>query len=72
MTVPKIAVVLRDDLAAWQRLNVTAFLASGVAARFGELVGADYQDADGVDYLPMFGHPVLVDAADAEGLRLHS
>ncbi|HEY4022997.1 MAG TPA: DUF2000 domain-containing protein [Pseudonocardiaceae bacterium] len=67
--VPKIAVVLREDLAAWQKLNVTAFLASGIAARFGELVGADYEDADGIDYLPMFGHPVLVYAADAEGLR---
>src|SRR3546814_942976 len=27
----KIAVLLRDDLATWQRLNVTAFLVSGVA-----------------------------------------
>ena len=28
----KIAIVVRGDLAAWQRLNVTAFLASGIAA----------------------------------------
>ena len=27
----KIAVLLRDDLATWQRLNVTAFLVSGIA-----------------------------------------
>ncbi len=27
----KIGIVVRDDLAAWQRLNVTAFLASAVA-----------------------------------------
>ena len=26
----KVAVVVRDDLATWQRLNVTAFLISGV------------------------------------------
>ena len=26
----KIAIVLRDDLAAWQALNVTAFLTSGI------------------------------------------
>ena len=29
----KIAVVLAEDLAVWQKLNVTAFLASGIAAR---------------------------------------
>ena len=26
----KIAIVVRDDLATWQKLNVTAFLTSGV------------------------------------------
>jgi hypothetical protein len=56
----KIAVVIRDDLASWQRLNVTAFLVSGVAARFPETVGAEYEDACGQRYLPMFGQPVLV------------
>ncbi|HVV13170.1 DUF2000 domain-containing protein [Amycolatopsis sp.] len=65
----KIAVVVRDDLAGWQRLNVTAFLVSGVAARFPETVGADYQDASGQGYLPMFGQPVLVYAAGADALR---
>ena len=50
----KAAVVLRDDLAAWQRLNVAAFLMSGVTAQPGRAsVGADYVDADGVHYLPM-------------------
>ena len=29
----KIAVLLRDDLEAWQRLNVTAFLVSGIGPR---------------------------------------
>ena len=28
----KLAVVLRDDLAVWQKTNVTAFLVSGIAA----------------------------------------
>lgn len=27
----KIAIVLRDDLAVWQKLNVTTFLVSGIA-----------------------------------------
>lgn len=64
----KIAVVLRDDLATWQRLNVTAFLVSGVAAADGA-VGAPYEDADGRGYLPMFRQPVMVYEAGGPGLR---
>jgi hypothetical protein len=55
----KIAVLVRDDLATWQRLNVTAFLASGIAAN-PELLGAPYVDADDTRYLPMLRQPVLV------------
>lgn len=66
----KIAVVVRDDLASWQRLNVTAFLVSGIAARFPATIGVDYKDASDVTYLPMFAMPVLIYAADADGLRV--
>jgi hypothetical protein len=62
-----IAVLLRDDLETWQRLNVTAFLASGIAAN-PELLGQPYTDADGTPYLPMFRQPVVVLAGDAEVL----
>jgi hypothetical protein len=65
----KIAVVVRDDLLPWQELNVTAFLSSSIAAAVPELVGRPYEDADGTAYLPMFRQPVLVLAADGEGLR---
>src|SRR4051812_23316186 len=61
----KIAVVLRADLAPWQELNVTAFLASGVAAGAPESIGEHYTDADGTKYLPLFGQPVLVFTAPA-------
>lgn len=64
----KIAVVVRDDLPTWQRLNVCAFLVSGVAAAVPELVGDPYEDADGTKYLAMFGQPVLVFEASAEVL----
>ena len=64
----KIAVLLRDDLASWQRLNVTAFLVSGIAHTTPELLGEPYVDADGTEYLPMFGQPVLVFAGTAETL----
>lgn len=65
----KIAVVVRDDLETWQRLNVVAFLISGVTAAHPELVGEEYQDADGQVYLRLLGVPVLVFEGDAEGLR---
>lgn len=64
----KIAVLIRDDLATWQRLNVCAFLVSGIAAAVPELIGEHYEDADGTKYLPMFGQPVLVFEASAETL----
>jgi hypothetical protein len=56
----KIAVLLRDDLQPWQRLNVTAFLVSGLGSVEPEVVGERYEDADGTAYLPMFRQPVLV------------
>ncbi len=65
----KVAVVVRDDLETWQRLNVTAFLVSGVTAAFPELVGQPYEDADGTAYLALLGQPVVVLEADAATLR---
>jgi hypothetical protein len=65
----KIAVVLRDDLAGWQRTNVTAFLVSGIAGTVPGVVGEPYRDASGNEYLPMFVQPVLVYEADAAALR---
>ena len=56
----KIAVLLRDDLAVWQRLNVTAFLVSGLGRGAPEVIGEPYADADRTEYLPMFRQPVLV------------
>jgi hypothetical protein len=64
----KIAVVLRDDLLEWQRLNVCSFLVSGIAAAVPELIGEPYADADGTPYLAMFAQPVLVFAATKEVL----
>jgi hypothetical protein len=65
----KIAVVVRDDLAAWQAINVTAFLVSGIAGTVPGVVGEPYEDASGNEYLPMFVQPVLVYEADGPALR---
>jgi hypothetical protein len=59
----KIAVLLRDDLAGWQALNVTAFLVSGLP---DELRGEPYVDADDVTYLSMFRQPVVVLQGDKD------
>src|SRR5215510_11175923 len=65
----KIAVVLLDDLAVWQKTNVTAFLVSGIAGTVPGVVGEPYRDASGNEYLPMFVQPVLVYEADDAALR---
>jgi hypothetical protein len=64
----RIAVLLRDDLETWQRLNVTAFLVSGLGSAVPEVVGEPYEDADGTPYLPMFRQPVLVFEGSKETL----
>jgi hypothetical protein len=65
----KIAVLLRTDLLAWQRLNVTAFLVSGIGTAAPEVVGEPYRDADDVGYLAMFRQPVLVFEGSKEVLK---
>ncbi|MFE4867280.1 DUF2000 family protein [Streptomyces sp. NPDC056682] len=65
----KIAVLLRDDLETWQRLNVTAFLVSGLGSALPETIGEPYHDADDTPYLPMFRQPVLVFEGGKEVLR---
>ena len=65
----KIAIVVRDDLATWQKLNVTAFLTSGVLGADTALLGEDYEDAAGNRYAPLLIQPVIVLACDGEKLK---
>ena len=64
----KIAVVIRTDLEAWQKLNVASFLTSGVAAKFPECIGAPYEDGSGTQYLSLIGQPILIYGADRAAL----
>ena len=64
----KIGVIIRENLETWQKLNVTAFLASGVAASAPECIGERYEDGSGNTYLPIFAQPVFVYVASAEHL----
>lgn len=61
----KIVVLLDDRLTAWQELNVTAFLTSGITVSARDLTGEPYRDADGVEYLPMLRQPVVVMTASS-------
>jgi hypothetical protein len=68
----KVAILVLDDLAVWQKLNVTAFLATGIAGAAPEAMGEPYEDAAGRRYAPLLGQPILVFAAKPDGLlRAH-
>jgi hypothetical protein len=65
----KIAIVVREDLATWQKLNVACFLAGGLVGSYPELAGERYADASGQVYGPLVRQPMLIFAAPREGLR---
>lgn len=65
----KIGIIVRTDLETWQKLNVTAFLSSALAANAPESIGEKYEDDSGNSYLRMFGQPVFVYMATAEELK---
>lgn len=64
----KVAILVQQDLAAWQKLNVTAFLATGVAGAAPEAMGEPYEDAAGRRHARLLGQPMMVFATDAAGL----
>lgn len=65
----KIAVALREDLADWQKLNVTAFTISGIAGTVENIVGENYEDGSGNQYLPMIVQPIMIFSANADQIR---
>jgi len=64
----KIAIILREDLLTWQKLNVTAFLISGISGN-QDIIGEPYVDGNGVRYLPMLRQPVMIYSANGEQLN---
>ncbi len=65
----KVALIVRNDLATWQRLNVVAFLATGIAAAAPDMIGEPYVDAADRAYGRMLGQPMMVFEADRPGLQ---
>ncbi|SDD17612.1 DUF2000 domain-containing protein [Belnapia rosea] len=65
----KVAILVLEDLVVWQKLNVTAFLATGIAAAAPEAMGEPYEDAAGRQHARLLGQPMLIFAAGGEVLR---
>jgi len=65
----KIAIVVREELAVWQKLNIAAFLAGGLAGCYREIIGERYMDASGLTYGPLIRQPILIFSAPGEELR---
>ncbi|WP_347557082.1 DUF2000 family protein [Robbsia sp. KACC 23696] len=65
----KVVIAVRDDLADWQKLNVAAFLAGGIAAAAPEAMGQPYIDAAGRRYAPLLGQPMAILTGDAAALQ---
>lgn len=51
----KVAIPVLEHLAVWQKLNVTAFLAIGIANAAPEAMGEPYQDAAGRQHACLLG-----------------
>jgi hypothetical protein len=66
--VNKIVVIIRDDLLVWQKLNVTAFLMSGIGGS-QNILGEPYVDGNGVAYLPMSQQPIMIYSASSQELK---
>src|SRR5215469_10084951 len=64
----KIAVVVRDDLAVWQKLNVACFLSGGLVGAYPELAGERYVDASDCTYGKLIRQPVMVFSGSKQGL----
>ena len=55
----KIAIVVRDELKTWQKLNITAFLTSGIVGGQPDLIGEPYRDASGGLYASLAIQPMI-------------
>lgn len=64
----KLVVIIKDDLLIWQKLNVTAFLMSGIGGTQG-IIGEPYVDGDGTAYLPMSQQPIMIYSASSQELK---
>jgi len=54
----KVAILLLDGLAVWQKLNVTAFLSTGIAPPRRRRSASPYEDAAGRQHARLLIQPI--------------
>ncbi|MBS0641024.1 MAG: DUF2000 family protein [Acetobacteraceae bacterium] len=59
----KVAILVLEDLLTWQKLNVTAFLATGIAGAAPDAMGEPYRNAAGRGFARLLGQPIMIFAA---------
>ena len=64
----KFAIVVAEDLAVWQKLNVIAFLTSGVVGETAGIIGEEYSDASGKRYSALCIQPAVILKSSRERL----
>ena len=65
----KIAIVIADDLATWQKLNVVAFLTSGIINQAENIIGESYEDGSAEQYHPLCIQPMVILKSSREKLN---
>jgi hypothetical protein len=65
----KTAILLLDSLPSWKKLNVTAFLATGIGDASPDAMGETYRDALDREYTRLFEQPIVVLAASRDVLQ---
>ncbi|MEJ5018184.1 DUF2000 domain-containing protein [Ochrobactrum vermis] len=65
----KVAILVLNDLPVWQKLNVTAFIATGISGAVPDAMGVPYEDASGRRHAPLLGQPMLIFSATPEILQ---
>ena len=65
----KIVIVIAEDLPVWQKLNVTAFLTSGIIGVTEDIMGEVYRDGSDQSYLPLCIQPVMIMKTTRDRLR---
>ena len=65
----KFAIVVAEDLAQWQKLNVISFLTSGIVGETPEIIGKPYLDASNRQYAALCIQPAVILKASRPRLR---
>lgn len=65
----KIAIAIVENLPTWQKLNVVAFLTSGVMSEIDSPYGETYKDASESEYAALCVQPMVILKASQERLR---